>query len=192
MSHRYIQRLLLLVTLAASPLLLSCDRDPVEPRVEVEMGPRASVAGDGEYTLVEGRIPSDIEDLTVSGLIGVDGGSISLAGHQLTVPAGAVDAPTVFTMTLPSSGYVEVDLKAVQVTALGETVVEKFAQPVTLTLTYAWASNVTDPSALRILYMTDGTHDGGHELVADQSVDETGKTVSARLDHFSAYCMATD
>lgn len=163
---------------------------PAEP--ETVAGPQAMTvdADDGEsYALVEARIPDTIDDLAVSKLIGVDGGSLSLAGHRLTVPAGAVDQPTLFTMTLVTNGYVEVDLSA-EIELLGGLIsvgADGFDEPVTLSLTYAWASDVEDPDDLVILRELDG--DEPYEVLPS-TVAESGKVVITDLDHFSRYCMA--
>src|SRR5438477_6400994 len=76
--------------------------------------PNAAVVQDNKrsYTLVEGGLPTDLGTLQLSQLIGPMGGSLTLAGHVLTVPAGAVTEPTLFTLTLGTRGYVEVGLKA--------------------------------------------------------------------------------
>lgn len=149
---------------------------------------------DGEgYVLLQERIPSDIMDLDVSKLIGIDGGKISLAGHTITVPAGAVTTPTLFTMTLKTTGYIDVDLSATVTDLLGNVidVGEKgFQKPVTLTLTFARSPNVPDElDDITILRMLGGTHDEGHEPLETELDSET-KTVSAELDHFSGYCLA--
>lgn len=154
------------------------------------LGSAATVADDegNEYTLVEGNVPPLVTTREVSRLIGASGGTLNLAGHTLTVPEGAVSVPTVFVLTIPPSGRVEVELQALVSTLSGLVDVgeEGFDRPVTLSLTYAWASNVTDPSTLKILHLRE---DGSAEPLPT-TVDPTGKTVTARLHHFSRYCMA--
>lgn len=145
-----------------------------------------------EYRLIEGRLPTDVDALSVSKLIDADGGTLTLAGHKLAVPAGAVDGPTLFTMTLPAEGYVEVGLSAT--VEVGETVdlfeiQDEFHEPVTLSLTYARAEDVDDPDDLVILRMLGDSHDDPHEALSSTLGD--GKVVMADLDHFSRYCMAS-
>ena len=131
---------------------------------------------------------------TLSKLIGIDGGVLALLDHVLTVPAGAVTEPTIFSMTVLQNGYVEVELTAVPKSLLSSLFfwrkIEevKFAKPVELTLSYARATNVEDPSRLRIMRVNP---DGNHEILPS-TIDLEKKTVSAELDHFSRYCMITD
>lgn len=121
----------------------------------------------------------------VFGVIGLDGGILTLQQHALVVPAGAVLVPTGFKMELIPNDHVMVDLGAY---VLGQDVGEKgFEKPVTLTLSYANA-NVKDPSKLYILRYNEN---GQHEKLPSV-VDPVKKTVSAQLDHFSKYCMATN
>jgi hypothetical protein len=141
------------------------------------------------HTLVEGQVPDSAPELQISELIGPGGGSIHLEGHSLTVPEGAVEEPTVFTMTLRSDGYVGVDLSAV-VGDIVDVGANGFpdGKEVTLSLTYAWASNVTDPSKLKIVQLLDdGTVDP-----LESKVQGAEKTVTAKLKHFSKYCLASN
>lgn len=170
--------------------LAGCDAatDPaVQPPTEA-----ALTLEQGGYTLVEGRLPAELESLDRSRLIGPDGGSIHLAGHAIEVPAGAVDEPTLFTMTVLANGHVEVELTAVVTDVLGETVDVGEAgfgeKSVALTLSYASAEDVDSPDDLLILRVLD---DGVVEPL-DVVVDSERRTVTARLDHFSRYCLASN
>lgn len=133
-------------------------------------------------------------DATLSKLLGLDGGVLALLDHVLNVPAGAVTEPTVFSMTVLQNGYVEVELTAVPKSLLSSLFfwrkVEevKFVKPVELSLSYARATNVTDPSRLRIMRVNP---DGNHEILPS-TIDLEKKTVTAELDHFSRYCMVAN
>ena len=145
----------------------------------------------GEYVLVEGRIPDHIADFDASQLIGPEGGALHLAGHRIEVPAGAVSDLTLFTITVVTNGYVEVELTAVLSGLLGVLDVGESGfgdKTVKLTLTYAWAESVSDPSKLVILRM----HEDGTAEALPTTLNATGKTVSAELDHFSRYAMASN
>ena len=182
--------LLVLPTLLAGLLLSSCERPAPAPESPTAPAAAAHSSSLSSYTRIEGRIPAEIADLQVSKLIGVEGGSVNLAGHTITVPAGAVDQPTVFTLTLATNGHVEVDLSATVTDLLGNAVdtgSKGFRKPVTLSLTYAWASNVSDPSRLLILRLLDN----GKVEALPSTVQPTGKTVTVQLDHFSKYCLAS-
>lgn len=133
-------------------------------------------------------------EATVAALLDVAGGVLELLGHSIGVPAGAVDEPTIFSMTVIQNGYIEVDLTATPKSLLkrlfswGKTETVQFDRPVTLSLSYARATNVTDPTRLKIMRLLP---DGRHEILPS-TVDLENKTVSAELDHFSRYCMISN
>jgi hypothetical protein len=192
---RHRMKLLSLPAFLALLLFSSCDlgRAPVSDVSDVPTAPTTAAYSQSlsSYTRIEGRIPTDIPDLQVSKLIGIEGGSVNLAGHTIKVPAGAVEQPTLFTLTLATNGYVEVDLSATVTDLLGNTIdtgSKGFKKPVTLSLTYAWASNVSDPSRLLILRMLGN----GKVEALNSTVQPTGKTVTVQLDHFSKYCVASN
>src|SRR5688572_27410912 len=105
--------------------------------------PAVVYGGGQEYTLVEGTLPLGLPSLEVARLIGVTGGSLSLAGHSITIPAGAVRTPTLFIMTLGTSGFVNVELTAVRIVFGQRIDIGSFGfangETVKLTLSYAWA-----------------------------------------------------
>jgi hypothetical protein len=130
-------------------------------------------------------------EATLAKLLGIDGGVLALLDHVLSVPQGAVTEPTIFSMTVIQSGYVEVELTATPKSLLSTLFfwrkVEEvqFNVPVELSLSYARATNVTDPSRLKIMRVK---ADGNHEILPS-TVDPVNRTVTAELDHFSRYCM---
>ena len=88
-------------------------------------------------------------------------------------------------MELLESRYVMVDLTA---TVRGEDVGEDgFEKPVTISLSYD-KLYIRDPSKLFILRYNEN---GQHEKLPSV-VDTRKKTVSAKLDHFSKYAMASN
>ena len=123
--------------------------------------------------------------------IGLLGGSISVANHTVSVPLGAVTLPTLFSLTHANNGYVEIDARATVTDLLGRILDVGglgFKKPVTMTLTYARATNVTDPTRLKIVrLMPNGQHE-----VLPTTVNTYNKTISAKLDHFSRYAMVSD
>lgn len=153
------------------------------------------------YTLIKEPAPTqpstlfgwliDVVEATIALLLGSDGGILTLLGHILNVPAGAVSEPTLFSMTVIQNGYVEVELTATPKSLLRSLFFWRKAEevqfnvPVGLSLSYARATNVTDPSRLKIMRVNP---DGNHEILPSV-VDTVNKTVTAELDHFSRYCM---
>lgn len=180
--------------LLALAALLSCTPDrgehasPVEAVPAAQMGTAASVTS---YYRITEVLPDQVPTLELAEVIGVLGGEIRLMGHTLTVPAGAVSEPALFTLRIVNNGYIEVDLTAVAEGLLGGLVdvgAAGFDKPVPITLTYARATNVSDPQRLKVMRLND---DGRHEILPTR-VNEAGLTITAELDHFSRYCMITD
>lgn len=119
----------------------------------------------------------------VSAVFGVDGGQLELEGHLLTVPAGAVLAPTRFTMRQVPNGGVEVDLRATQAVA-GNIGSSGFEIPVQLALSYAGTDGESNPEDLVIVRVATG------ERLETEVVE--GSRVQAELDHFSRYRICTN
>lgn len=142
------------------------------------------------YTLVEESLPEITEAVSASTLIGASGGRVELLGHSLSVPAGAVTEPTLFTLTVLPTGYVEVDLRATVTSLLGEAIDvggEGFRKPVTVSLTYSRATNVPDPSRLTVVWKKTG-YDNLQAVHSKVNVEK--QTVTAELGHFSEYILA--
>ena len=123
-------------------------------------------------------------------VLGVVGGVLSVGGHSVDVPPGAVLEPTLFTMLTPSTPVIDVELNALVPDGLSGLIRELavFLQPVTLELSYAHARGAIDPDHLVIVRLLD---DGRYEVLPTQ-VDKLGKVIRAELDHFSKYAMASN
>lgn len=202
MTRRWVNRIGALALAAIVVSGISCSQDVAAPQLEPAptetellgldglLGGLLGPSEVGDYTLVQERLGLPL-DLDVSKIIGINGGSISLLGHTITVPAGAVDRPVLFTLLLARPGYVEVELDATisglfgRIIDVGE---RGFEKPVALTLTYSRATNVSDPSKLVILRLLPG---GAIEEMPS-TLDTQSRTVTAQLDHFSRYCLAAN
>lgn len=125
-----------------------------------------------------------------SATIGAEGGSVSVNGHTLIVPANAVSSPTVFSMQVVEARAVHVKLRAVRVSD-GAAVTQFPIAPVQLTLD-ARDVDATDLSGLKVVYLVDGTYDGNREILQNSAVDVMRRTVSAHLSHFSDYSAVLD
>jgi hypothetical protein len=138
-------------------------------------------------------VPADpiLNLLSVTQLIGISGGKLTVGGNTLVVPSGAVTLPTLFTMVQLPTPYIRADLTAITSTLLGLlNIGEKgFAKPVTLTLSYRNAIGVTDPTRLRIAEMKANGEIG---VVLPTTVNATTKTVTAKLPHFSSWVVVCD
>lgn len=147
---------------------------------------QASKGGD-TYTFVNAGYALT-NPLSVSKLIDITGGEITVLGHTLSVPAGAVATLTIFTMTALPGGKIEVDLLALAPILLTDIGVLGFNKPVTLTLSYAGTPDNVDPKRLVIVHV----RTNGDIEPRKTTVDKKDRTASAKLDHFSKYCLASN
>jgi hypothetical protein len=190
--------------LAAVFVVASCDHtaDRESPLAPVTpAAPQAGVVGDllsdilrppppGPFTLITETPHSGPFQLTR--LLNISGGTISVAGITVDVPAGAVTVPTLFTVFALPTPVIDASLTAVipqwlgRVLDIGE---RGFNKPVTITMSYAQATNVVDPSKLVIVYYN---YDENRLEALPSTVDTVRKTVSARTRHFSKYGMASN
>jgi hypothetical protein len=191
MSWRW--KSLLVYSIFSGLLLTSCERaDLAMPERPGSAAP--TVSRDGvpnryifvETTLLPG-LPRTVE------LIGAAGGVVELLGHSLTVPPGAVAQPTLFSIAALPRGRIEVELLALSIDLFGRSHDVGSGgfhngKTVRLTLSYARATNVSDPSRLVVLHVSD---DGAVDPLPTV-VDGDARTVTVELAHFSRYCMAID
>ena len=182
---RFYRRLRPVGLVAVALLAGSCDQASA-PR-DLPLSP--SFSQQSGFKLVKEKLPRHV-GLEASQLIGLSGGSVSLLGHTLTVPAGAVTVPTLFTMTVLPSAHIDVELSATVTDLLGRIIdvgQSGFSIPITLSLTYSRATNVNDPADLFLVYIN-----GSTLTRLPSTVDQATQTVSTQLNHFSAYGMCTD
>lgn len=159
-----------------------------------------------EYTLIGDVLSQDTDDvLRITDEIGPDGGTLRLAAHTLTVPPGAVEERTLFTMEVVTNGVIEVELTAMQesggwlLSSWEEVGTEDdpFLKPVTLTLTYVRATNLQelleegdrDETDLINMRRLGDDYDSYYEPL-ESTVDVQNQRVTSQLRHFSPYCMA--
>lgn len=123
------------------------------------------------------------ETVSTSALITPLGGSLTLAGHQLDVPAGALQLPVLINLTEPASKFVEVSVSVVGVDHF------LFQLPVTLTLSYerCGRSNI-DRESIQAWHIDEVTkalleNMGGLD-------DKDAHTVTFSTGHFSGYALA--
>lgn len=185
---------LLVAVLIATPLS-SCNEqtDPTTASAIVE--PQDGLIGDllnGVLGLAGSLITGpDANGEEVTKWIGSGGGTLSTAAYTLTVPAGAVSQSTRFRIEPTNTGTYSVDLSAHRKGGLlGLSLIEVgsqgFAKPVKLTIKYANATNVQQPSDLVIIYIASN----GTVELQTSIVNTTTQTVTSPLSHFSKYAMA--
>jgi hypothetical protein len=194
-THR-IGRALALAALAAG-VAVACapERAPLAPaaraaRTELVAAPTV----DGATKLVSWRAPALRranalrEDVTVGATIGPRGGRLAIpeAGFALDIPAGAVAAPTAFTVTAlagdllayefgPSGSNFPVALRATQ--DLRDTQARKLRKGTTLNLGYFQTPADLDVAA--------GTANVAQEMRG--TVDQSGRYLTVGIPHFSGW-----
>jgi hypothetical protein len=120
----------------------------------------------------------------VSSIIDENGGSLSIGNHVLTVPVGAVDGPTTFTMT-KLVDEIEVGLTATRLLP-NDVGHAGFNVPVTLSLSYANAAEVpANLASLRVLWVKAN----GQMEPQPSALDTDGHVVVGTLSHFSKYAL---
>lgn len=186
---------LLVATLVATPFLSSCSEQTDPTTASTVVQPQDGLIEDllgGVLGLVGSLITGpDANGEDASAWIGSAGGTVSTAAYKLTVPAGAVSQPTRFRIEPTNTGVYAVDLSAHKKggllnLSLIEVGSKGFAKPVKLTIKYANATNVQQPSDLVIVYI----RSNGTIELQTSVVNTTAKTVTSPLSHFSKYAMA--
>lgn len=126
--------------------------------------------------------PSDTT-LTASGVIGPLGGTLQAGGTSLTLPPGAVLLPTPFTLTVPASRFVEVEIHA------GDAEHFVFVIPATITISYARCpAELAAASQLRAWYI-DSVTNALLEYMGGQD-DKASHRLTFRTGHLSGYAIA--
>ena len=166
--------LLALVALAAG----GCQDSTVAPTPQPEALRTSSTYG---ATLLE--CPVGVTRST-SATIGLLGGVLELDGHRLVIPAQALLLPTEFTLTVPASNYVEIDVRAA-----GHEHFD-FLEPVALTISYdrCTRSNIDDET-LRVYHLDDGSKAILEDLGG--SDDKALRAVTTSTDHLSDYALGS-
>ena len=124
------------------------------------------------------------ESRTVTGLIDpLLGGTLSLGATSIEIGAGAVTTPTLLTVTIPASKYVEVEI-----TALG---VEHFLfeREVAITIDYARCTRSDIDAAPLSAWYIEGLTDTPLENMGGVD-DKQRRTVRFTTDHLSSYALA--
>ncbi|HEX6066994.1 MAG TPA: hypothetical protein VFZ04_22315 [Longimicrobiales bacterium] len=168
---------------AALAVLAACDAQHTDRL----FAPNADLVTSNAPSVVKTK--SVIRGNRVTGLVLPTGGSISIDGHTLKVPAGAIDQATWFSMQVVEASVVHVRLKAWR--AIDGAAVTQFPSvPVELTLDASPIEKL-DPTGLVIVYLRDGTYDGAREEVRS-IVNQNDWTVTGYLTHFSSYALARE
>jgi hypothetical protein len=108
---------------------------------------------------------------------------VSLGGHSIQIPGGALLDPTPITLTEPASRYVEIGVQA------GDAEHFLFELPVVVTISYDRCSRSNiDRTPLQVWYIDPITH----ELLENMGGvdDKLARTVTFLTSHLSGYAIA--
>ena len=168
----------------ATVLLAGCGETPraatpVEPATSTE--PTALVWTDmrpGEL-----MVCSVAQESSVRATIRPEGGTISLGGHSIYFPPGAVPEPVEVKLTVPASRHVEVDI---QVNGQEH---YRLARPVLATLSYARCGATALHGRPLTVWHIDGQTRRPIESMPSLD-DRASRSVTFVTNHFSGYALA--
>jgi hypothetical protein len=123
------------------------------------------------------------QTLRSSALVGILGGTVSVAGTSVSIPAGALSLPTLITVTIPASQYMEIDVRA------NDLVSFVFNQPVSVTIDYSRCNRSDiDASPLAVWHIDPITHDLLERMGGVN--DKARHSITFTTGHFSGYAVA--
>jgi hypothetical protein len=160
-------------------VLLSCVDADGPTRPELALSPALSLL-DGVELL---HCPLSFS-ASSSATIGSGGGSLSVNGHELRIPEGAVTSPQKFTVAITASEYLELDIRA---DGHDHYV---FAKPVRITVSFdrcVDAALLEDE--LRVYYIDPDTKDAIEDVGG--TVNTSDSSIAAWTDHLSDYAVGS-
>ena len=122
------------------------------------------------------------ESFTAAGVIGRDGGSLSAGGTTISLPSRAVNRPTLFTLTVPASDYVEVEIVAENNQHF------KFEKRVSITIDYSRCEMDLSERPLSAWHIDVQSKRLLEEMQGRR--DKRSNSVSFGTDHLSGYALA--
>jgi hypothetical protein len=120
---------------------------------------------------------------STSGLVDLLGGTVELGETGIAIPPGALAAPTLIQVTVPSSRFMEIDVSAVGFQSF------LFQQPVTITIDYSRCNrNDIDQQTLHVWHIDPATK----ELLEDMggTDDKVAHRITFTTGHLSGYAVA--
>lgn len=180
MTHQTIRRCLLAGSAVAA---LSCDRGPVTAPVGADSASVTRPVPIGRAETAKLFTCPTRESFSGTSQIGPLGGVLSVEGASISIPAGALLSTSTVTLTVPSSNYIEIDVR------IGGAEHFVFEQPVVITMSYARCSrNNILSTPVTAWYFDQKT---GALLKAMPSVDDKLlRAVTFTTDHLSGYILA--
>lgn len=187
MRHTFVRPLVLAATLL---VFTACsDASPISgpdasSRLDYSVDARraASESPSSLASNVQLLVCPSTQTFTASAIIGREGGSLSVGGATMTLPQRAVHRPTLFTMTVPASQYVEVDIVAEDRPHFN------FEKRVSITLDYSRCGADADEKPLTAWHI-----DPSSKRLIEQMPgrkDRRSNNVTFGTDHLSGYALA--
>lgn len=158
----------------------SCTTDPVPGPLASNRSALLGLTGGNGTSLI--TCPAG-DSQTATSVIGPLGGVLSAGNTRVVIPADAVLAPTAFTLNVPSSKYVEIEVTA------GGSEHFVFALPVTVTLDYGRCNGSDLEKSSLSAWNIDPATKGLLEAMVSVD-DKVARTVTFSTIHFSGYAVA--
>jgi hypothetical protein len=123
------------------------------------------------------------ETLTTQAIIGPLGGTVSLGGTSIRIPLGAVTVPTLITVTVPASRFVEVEVQA------NDLISFLFQTPVSITIDYSRCNRSdVDQAPLTVWYIDSATKEPLENMGGQD--DKSRRRITFETGHLSGYAIA--
>lgn len=165
-----------LVAACVLGIVLGSCAEPTKPHAP----PPADLVAQSQPSYLE--CPTD-SSVSASAQIGILGGTLAVGNTSIAIPAGAVLSPTTFTLTIPSSPYMMVDI-----TANGQNGF-RFLDAATVTIDYSRCPATAIPdSALSAWYVDTATY-APLQFMAGVDVRASHRVVFV-TGHLSGYAIA--
>ena len=126
--------------------------------------------------------PSGVAE-SATAVIGPRGGAVRVAGSELVVGPGAVPRPTTFTLTVPASPVMEIDIRA------GGVEHYEFKRPVLVTIGYARCPESALPATSLSAWYIDRTTHNRLDIMASID-DRPNRRLTFLTTHLSGYAAA--
>ena len=120
---------------------------------------------------------------TTQAIIGPLGGPLSLDGTTIAIPSGALSVPTLITLTIPASPYMEIDVRANDLLSF------VFNKPIGVRLDYSRCDNAVLSTAKLSVWHIDTQTKALLENMGGTD-DKASRSISFTTGHLSNYAVA--